>query len=1027
MDPHLLFLLLLFYLSALTQAQPSSDTLSLLEFKKGIAADPTGVVRTTWNPVAWGSASTVDSCPRSWHGVTCDDSGAVIAVALDGLGLSGELKFSTIVGMRALRNLSLSGNSFTGRLVPAIGAMTSLQVVDLSENRFYGPVPGKLTNLWGLVHLNLSSNGFKGGFPSGIQNLQQLRVLDLRSNALWGDVGAILSELRNVEHVDLSNNKFYGVLFMESSNFWSLANTVKYMNLSYNRLSGRFFSNDSMRLFRNLEILDLGQNQLTGELPSFDSLSNLKVFRAGNNLLDGPITEELFGSAMQLMELDLSGNGFTGSIQAVSSTTLKSLDLSSNSLTGQLPSSVGSCTVLDLSKNKLSGNLVVMQNWDYTLEVIRLSSNELAGSLPSELGRYPKLSIVDLSLNQLTGSVLPSFFSSLTLTSLNLSGNQFNGSIPLQASQLTESILMSYNHLQSLDLSNNSLSGSLPPEISTMTSLNILILGKNFLSGKLPIEINNLHELEVLDLSLNHFIGAIPDMIQLDLKVFNVSYNDLSGEIPQSLQKFPLSSFHPGNTLLVFPNHLYVGKNNSGVVENISHRNHSNVSIRIAFIVGSIGAVMLIFVMFIAFHKIRSKEFCVKTGFGGEAAGRDVMDIFGHPNRFSTSKDDPLPTSTSFSNDHLLTSASRSLSAQKDLLIETVEYGYSDPGGTNVEPLPGLHECKSSRGSPPSSSPLFADSHALEQPVLLDVCTPDRLAGELFFLDSSLIFTAEELSRAPAEVLGRSSHGTSYKATLDNGHMLTVKWLRVGLVKHKKDFAKEAKRVGTIRHPNIISWRGYYWGPREQERLLISDYIHGDSLALYLYESTPRRYSRLSVNQRLKVAIDVARCLYHFHHDRGLPHGNLKPTNIILTGPDLTANLTDYGLHRLLTPSGIAEQILHLGALGYRAPELSTDKPLPSFKGDVYSFGVVLMELLTRKSAGDIISGQSGAVDLTDWVQMCTREGRGTDCFDRDIAGLEESPRVMDELLAVSLKCILPVNERPNIQTIYQDLISITM
>lgn len=168
--------------------------------------------------------------------------------------------------------------------------------------------------------------------------------------------------------------------------------------------------------------------------------------------------------------------------------------------------------------------------------------------------------------------------------------------------------------------------------------------------------------------------------------------------------------------------------------------------------------------------------------------------------------------------------------------------------------------------------------------------------------------------------------------------------------------------------------------------------------------------------------------MYHLHNDVRLPHGNLKPTNIFLTGPDLTAKLTDYGLHRLVTPSCIAEQILNLGALGYRAPELATtSKPLPSFKADVYSFGVILMELLTRKSAGDIISGQSGAVDLVDWVQLCAREGRGTDCFDRDIAGLEEAPNVMEELLAVSLRCILPVNVRPNILTIFQELSSITI
>lgn len=160
---------------------------------------------------------------------------------------------------------------------------------------------------------------------------------------------------------------------------------------------------------------------------------------------------------------------------------------------------------------------------------------------------------------------------------------------------------------------------------------------------------------------------------------------------------------------------------------------------------------------------------------------------------------------------------------------------------------------------------------------------------------------------------------------------------------------------------------------------------------------------------------------------RGLPHGNLKPTNILLPGPEYSARLTDYGLHRLMTPAGIAEQILNLGALGYRAPELATaSKPVPSFKADVYALGVILMELLTRKSAGDIISGQSGAVDLTDWVRLCEREGRVMDCIDRDIAGGEESSKEMDQLLATSLRCILPVHERPNIRQVFDELCSIS-
>ena len=198
-------------------------------------------------------------------------------------------------------------------------------------------------------------------------------------------------------------------------------------------------------------------------------------------------------------------------------------------------------------------------------------------------------------------------------------------------------------------------------------------------------------------------------------------------------------------------------------------------------------------------------------------------------------------------------------------------------------------------------------------------------------------------------------------------------------------------------------------------------------LSIFYAETTPRRYSPLSFSQRLRVSVEVARCLMYIH-DRGLPHGNLKPTNILLAGSDLHPRLTDYGLHRLMMPPGIAEQILNLGALGYRAPELATAaKPGPSFKADVYAFGVILMELLTRRSAGDIISGQSGAVDLTDWVRLCDQEGRGMDCIDRDIAGGEEPSKAMDELLAVSLKCILPVNERPNIRQVFDDLSSIAL
>ncbi|GAB4847662.1 hypothetical protein Ancab_026724 [Ancistrocladus abbreviatus] len=131
----------------------------------------------------------------------------------------------------------------------------------------------------------------------------------------------------------------------------------------------------------------------------------------------------------------------------------------------------------------------------------------------------------------------------------------------------------------------------------------------------------------------------------------------------------------------------------------------------------------------------------------------------------------------------------------------------------------------------------------------------------------------------------------------------------------------------------------------------------------------------------------------------------LKPTNILLAGPDFSARLTDYCLHRVMTPTGIAEQILNLGALGYCAPELAdAAKPIPSLKADVYAFGVILMELLTRRSA--------------DWVRLCDQEGRRRDCIDREISGGEEPLKEMDDMLGISLRCILPFNDRPNIRQV---------
>ncbi|KAJ0260724.1 Leucine-rich repeat-containing protein [Hirschfeldia incana] len=1021
-------------------AVTNDELKSLLEFRKGIR-DETSNQRISW--AAPNTLSDPTNCLENWHGISCDpETGSIVSINLDRLGLSGELKFHTLAPLASLRNLTLSGNNFSGRVVPSLGKITSLQHLDLSDNGFYGPIPDRISSLWGLNYLNLSANKFAGGFPIGFRNLQQLRSLDLHGNSVYGDVTEILTELKNVEFVDLSSNRFHGGLTLSIDNVSSISNTLRHLNLSHNSLNGGFFGGDSIGLFKNLEVLDLENNEINGELPRFGSQPSLKILKLARNQLFGKVPDELLQSSIPLQELDLSRNGFTGSISEINSTTLTLLNLSSNGLSGDLPSSLKSCLVIDLSGNTFSGDVSVVGKWEATPDILDLSSNSLFGTLPNFTSAFSRLTVlnirnnsvsgslpslwdddsgassqfstIDLSANKFSGSIPRTFFTFGSLRSLNLSMNNLEGAIPFRGSGASELLaISSYPQMELLDLSTNALTGTLPGDIGTMERMKVLNLANNKLSGEVPSGLNKLSGLEYLDLSNNGFKGQLPDKLPSQMVRFNVSYNDLSGVVPEGLRSYPRSSFYPGNSKLVLPGGGSPEDSNSGMGVHDKER-RSKRSVMIAVIVASLGAaIMVLFVLF-AYHRTQQKHFHGRSGFADGETTRDAKS--GRSSRPSflnfSSNAGQHSSSLSFSDAHLLTANSRSLSGIPELEPEISEQGL---------PPTTSGRRSSSGGSPLSSSPRFSD-----QPVMLDVYSPDRLAGELFFLDVSLKLTAEELSRAPAEVLGRSSHGTLYKATLDDGHMLTVKWLRVGLVRHKKDFAKEAKKIGCLKHPNIVPLRAYYWGPREQERLLLSDYMEGESLAMHLYETTPRRYSPMSFNQRLKVAVEVAQCLLYLH-DRAMPHGNLKPTNIILTSPNNTVRITDYCIHRLMSSSGVAEQILNLGALGYSAPELaSAAKPVPTLKSDVYAFGVILMELLTRRSAGDIISGQSGAVDLTDWVRLCDQEGRRMDCIDRDIAGGEEFSKAMDDALAVAIMCIVSVNERPNIRQVLDQLTSIS-
>lgn len=959
-----------------------TDVEALLALKKSIIQnDLSAKALDSWDTTFLAS----DGCPRNWFGISCT-GGSVTAITLKGLGLSGPFDFSAVSKLKMLRNLSLSNNHFMGPIQDQVGSIQSLEVLDLSCNLFNGTIPAQLADLKNMMLLNLSYNNFESKFPAGVGNLKKLKYLDLGSNWFIGDVMSLFLELGGVVYVDLSSNRFSGALDLGLANA-SFVSDIQYLNVSHNSLGGELFSHDGLPYFDSLEVFDASYNQFLGNVPSFDFIVSLRIIRLASNKLSGSLPVALLqGNSMVLSELDLSLNQLEGPIASITSATLRYLNLSSNKLSGPLPVRVSHTAIMDLHNNIIYGNISRIGYWGSYVEVIDLSSNLLTGTFPNQASQFLRLRSLKVSNNSLEGTLPPVFGMYTELEVIDLSLNRLSGIIP--------PYLFDSMRLRNLNLSYNNFTGPITFVNSTQNlSLLFLSLSHNLLKGELPAGLGNFQNVIYLDLSSNQFQGGLPNNLPDKLVMFNVSYNNLSGVIPEKLRRFSDSSFHPGNSLLIFPFSPSSPELGSSIGSR-GHRSRLKSAIRAAVISGVVAVVsiMVVLSLLIYYRNYRNhKQESNRNSWKGDDEGKGIQ-------RDTTPKNmDPSISSDNISEQIDISSVVQRSSG----------FGLSMRG---ADPSPSENKDLS-----PYLSPL--------------TFSPNKLAGDLNLFDGSFSFTAEELSRTPAEVIGKSCHGMLYRVVLDCGHLLAVKWLKEGIAKGKKDFVREAKKLGNIKHPNLVSLLGYYWGPKENEKLLVSTYVDAPCLAFYLQE--PEKLPPLSPGDRLSVAVDVARCLNYLHNEGAIPHGNLKSTNILIQTPGPTTLLTDYSLHRLMTSAGTSNQVLNAGALGYRPPEFATtSKPCPSLKSDVYAFGVILLELLTGQSSGEVDSGTSGVIDLTEWVRLLAAENRSIECFDKELLGARNAVqprRDLGGMLEVALRCILPASERPDVATVFEDLSSIVI
>lgn len=414
-----------------------------------------------------------------------------------------------------------------------------------------------------------------------------------------------------------------------------------------------------------------------------------------------------------------------------------------------------------------------------SLRRLSLHDNYLTGPIPDSLGLLPNLRAVYLFNNRLSGSIPLSIAQSSGLQTLHLSNNKLSGTIPPNLSNSTR--------IYRLNLSFNSLSGSIPASLTQSPSLYFLSLQYNNLSGSVPDswgeQGGKLYQLQVLTLDHNHLNGSIPETIGniTGISQLDFSYNNFTGLIPISL-----SNLH---NLTYF---------------NVSYNNLSGIV-----------------------PTLLSEEFNSSSFVGN-------LQLCGYSGSSQCPSPPQVPPSSSPEG---LPHSHRKLSTKDIILIAA---------GALLLVLLLLcflllcclirkraKKAKNSKNDGRVEKAVPASGGEVE--------SGGEVGGKLVHFDGPFVFAADDLLCATAEIMGKSTYGTIYKATLEDGNQVAVKRLREKVAKGQKDFETEVVALGKIRHPNVLALRAYYLGPKG-EKLLVFDYMPNGSLASFLHgkQSTPK-------------------------------------------------------------------------------------------------------------------------------------------------------------------------------------------
>ena len=239
--------------------------------------------------------------------------------------------------------------------------------------------------------------------------------------------------------------------------------------------------------------------------------------------------------------------------------------------------------------------------------------------------------------------------------------------------------------------------------------------------------------------------------------------------------------------------------------------------------------------------------------------------------------------------------------------------------------------------------------------------------------DEHLTFLCEdcriELKRSPqaipgydtVKLLGRGGMGTVMLGReQQTGRAVAIKTLLPEFAvsdKAMRRFMREIDVAAALKHKNIVEFidRGTHNGVV----YLVTEFVDGADAS----KLAENQGGRLSYEDGLSI-ISQALDALSFAHEQGYIHRDIKDQNILVSGqaPNLTAKLTDFGLAKSFTHSGMSGVTMAgemAGTLAYMPPEQLRNFRDVKPQSDIYAVGMTAYSLLTGTLALDLSKNNS--------------------------------------------------------------------